>query len=241
MRPLIGVPCQGNLRSRYRRYCVGQSYCRALQVAGGAPVLLPLLDDETLLAAYQRLDGLLLAGGGDIAPHHFGEVRQAKLSSVDPPRDRVELLLARQAVSDDLPLLAICRGHQVLNVALGGTLYQDIVTQTPQALRHNFHPEYPYNYLGHEVRIEPGTHLADILGAGRLGVNSFHHQSAKDVARGFRVTASAPDGVVEAIEARDKRFVIGVQWHPEELVADDPRMKHLFEAFVSEACRFCAT
>jgi len=153
----------------------------------------------------------------------------------------VELLLARRAVSDDLPLLAICRGHQVLNVALGGTLYQDIVTQIPRALRHNFHPEYPYNHLGHEVRIEPGTHLSDILGAGRLGVNSFHHQSAKDVARDFRVTASAPDGVVEAIEARDKRYVIGVQWHPEELVADDPRMKHLFEAFVSEARKFCAT
>jgi len=159
-----------------------------------------------------------------------------------PPTDGKQgQVVARRAVSDDLPLLAICRGHQVLNVALGGTLYQDIATQNPRALRHNFHPEYPYNHLGHEVRIEPGTHLADILGAGRLEVNSFHHQSAKDVARDFRVTASAPDGVVEAIEARDKRFVIGVQWHPEELVEDDPRMKHLFEAFVSEARRFCAT
>jgi putative glutamine amidotransferase len=143
MRPLIGIPCAGNLRSKYRRYCAGKRYCHVVEMAGGAPVLLPLLKNETLLDLYQRLDGLLLVGGGDIAPRHFGEVRQVRLISVDPPRDRAELELIRRAVGDDLPLLAICRGVQVLNVALGGTLYQDIATQLPSALRHNFRFDQP--------------------------------------------------------------------------------------------------
>lgn len=237
MRPLIGIPCQGNLRSRYRRFCTGQSYCRAVQVAGGTPILLPLLDDETVLDAYLRLDGLLLAGGGDLAPRYYGQVRQTKLTSVDPPRDRVELWLARQAMTDDLPLLGICRGIQVLNVAMEGTLYQDIATQLPHALCHNFRLERPRNYLGHEVLITPGTYLEHLFGLRSLGVNSFHHQAVKEVAKDLQVTATAPDGVIEGLQACDKRFVVAVQWHPEELIEDVPSMKRLFEAFVSESSR----
>jgi putative glutamine amidotransferase len=154
---------------------------------------------------------------------------------VDASRDRVELLLARKAAEDNLPLLAICRGVQVLNVAWGGTLYQDVPTQIPNALRHNFHPDHARNHLGHEVSIVAGTLLAELLGEARLGVNSFHHQAARDVAPGLRVSATSPDGVIEALEAPDKRFVLGVQWHPEELVGDDRRMKRLFDAFVSAA------
>lgn len=236
MRPLIGIPCQGNLRTVYRRFCVGQSYCHALEMAGGAPVLIPLLNDEqALMDIYQRLDGLLLAGGGDIAPHHFRQVRMAKISYVDPPRDRVEMLLVRRAVEDDLPVLAICRGIQVLNVALGGTLYQDIPSQIPHALRHNFHPDHPRNHLGHKVEVKQGTRLADILGTVHVWVNSFHHQSLQQVPPVLQTVAVAPDGVIEAVEAPERRFVLGVQWHPEELVEDDPKMKHLFEAFVEEA------
>jgi putative glutamine amidotransferase len=236
MRPLIGIPCEGNLRSKRLRFSIFQSYCRALFTVGCVPVLLPLPDDEeALLDVYERLDGLLLAGGGDILPRHFGETRSARLRGVDRPRDRAELLLASHAVSDDKPLLAICRGIQILNVALGGTLYQDIHAEIPQALRHDFAPEHPRNYLGHEVWVRPGSRLADILGAEHLGVNSFHHQSVKAVPPGLRVAASSPDGVIEGIEAPDKRFIVGVQWHPEELVEDDPRMRRLFEAFVEEA------
>jgi putative glutamine amidotransferase len=124
---------------------------------------------------------------------------------------------------------------QVLNVALGGTLYQDIPTQLPHALQHNFRLGYPRNYLGHEVLVTRGTRLADILGVQRLGVNSLHHQAAKDVATDLCLAAQAPDGVVEALEAPSRSFIVGVQWHPEELADDDPRMKHLVEAFVSEA------
>ncbi|MGQ9492995.1 MAG: gamma-glutamyl-gamma-aminobutyrate hydrolase family protein [Anaerolineae bacterium] len=238
MRPLIGIPCQGNLRSKYPRFCVGQSYCYALEAVGGASVLIPLLDDEeVLLDIYQRLDGLLLAGGGDIAPRHFGQERLARLGEVDHPRDRVELLLVRRAVEDDLPLLAICRGIQMLNVALGGTLYQDIPSQISHALCHNFHPDHPRNYLGHEVAVREGTRLADILGVNQVHVNSFHHQSVHNVAAPLMVTATAPDDVIEAVEAPNRRFVLGVQWHPEDLVRDDPKMKRLFAVFVEEASR----
>lgn len=238
MRPLIGVPCHSN-RRRLRhqsRFCALQRYCHALEVTGGAPILVPLLhDDEALVEICEKLDGLLLAGGGDIAPHRYGQVRSAHLVSVDPPRDRVELLLARHAVNRDLPTLGICRGLQMLNVALGGTLYQDISTQIPDALRHNFHPEYPPTYLGHDVVVERGTRLASIVGAGRLAVNSFHRQSVANVAPGLAVAASAPDGVIEALEAPDRRFLMAVQWHPEHLIDDQVRMRWLLEAFVKEA------
>jgi putative glutamine amidotransferase len=134
----------------------------------------------------------------------------------------------------NLPLLAICRGIQVLNVALGGTLYQDIPSQLPQASRHDF-SDQARNYLGHEVLVQAGTRLADIVGAGSLAVNSFHHQAARDIAPLLQVAASAPDGIVEGLEARGKDFVVGVQWHPEELIEDEPRMLRLFQAFVAEA------
>ena len=238
MRPLIGIPCAGNLSSHthYRRFGVGQSYCRALELAGGAPVLIPLLDDEqTIPDIYKRLDGLLLAGGGDIETHHFGQKRLAKLGGVDRPRDRVELWLTRRAFADDLPVLAICRGVQMLAVALGGTLIQDIPTQIPGALRHDWHAGHARNYLGHEIMVERQTRLADILSAERTGVNSLHHQSVQEAPPALRVTARAPDGVIEAVEAPEKRFVLGVQWHPEELIGDDPRMARLFGAFVKVA------
>jgi putative glutamine amidotransferase len=238
MRPLIGIPCAGNVTSStgYRRFAVGQSYCRAVHMAGAAPVLIPLLDDEQALAdIYNRLDGLLLAGGGDIEAHHFGQTRQAKLSGVDRPRDRAELWLIRRAFQDDLPVLGICRGVQMLTVALGGTLVQDISTQIPSALRHDFHAGHARNYLGHEISVEARTRLEDILGTRQTGVNSLHHQSVQDVPAVLRVTAHAPDGVVEAVEAPGKRFVLGVQWHPEELVVDDPTMTRLFKALVEAA------
>jgi len=123
----------------------------------------------------------------------------------------------------------------VLNVALGGALYQDIPTQIPHALRHDFRPQHPPNYLGHDAVVERGTRLADLVGAGRLAVNSFHHQAAARVAPGLAVAASASDGVIEALEAPDKCFVVAVQWHPEHLIEDDARMRRILEALVRVA------
>jgi putative glutamine amidotransferase len=236
MRPLIGIPCQGNLRSKHPRFCVGKRYCYALHAAGGAPVLLPLHDDHAaLLEMVSRLDGLLLSGGGDVAPHRFGQTTLARLRSVDPERDEIELWLVRQALESDLPTLAICRGMQILNVALGGTLCQDIETQLPEALRHDFYAEYPRTHKGHGLHVAPASHLGRILGCDTLEVNSFHHQCLKEVAPPLQVTAQAPDGVIEGVELPGSRFFVGVQWHPEELTDVDPRMRGLFEAFVEAA------
>ncbi len=238
MHPLIGIPCASTLRAKYpTRFYVKRTYCDAVGAAGGAPILIPLLDgEERLLDVFHHLDGLLLSGGGDVRPQHFGQPRLAKLIEVDTARDRTELMLTRRAVREKLPILAICRGVQMLNVALGGTLYQDIAEQVPNALRHRFSSDYARNYLAHEVVVEPGTCLADVMGDRPVQVNSFHHQAARDVGQGLRIAGRAPDGVIEALEGQDDHFVLGVQWHPEDLYQDDSRMLEVFQRFV-EATR----
>ena len=235
--PLIGVPSRRDL-SRYGSPVFAQSltYVEAVTAAGGAPLLIPLnLDDGALRAIYERLDGLLPAGGVDVHPRHYGEAIHEKCGEIDEARDTVELTLARWALAEGLPTLAICRGIQVLNVVAGGTLYQDIASQVPGSLKHDFWPDYPRNYLAHQVTINDDSHLAAILGQSQVGVNSLHHQAVKDLAPGFKIVGRATDGVIEAIEGHDHPFALGVQWHPEELVEDAPPMRRLFEDFVSAA------
>lgn len=239
MRPLIGVPCSANARTRrgYQRYAVGQAYCRALALVGAAPVLIPLLEDEDALEAILvRLGGLLLSGGDDVDPSHYGRERIDGPGSSDRSRDVVELFLTHRALAQGLPILAICRGLQLLNVALGGTLVQDLPLQRPSAVRHEVRKGHPRDYLAHGVEVRPGTLLSSIVGEGPLEVNSLHHQCIDGLAPALQVSASAPDGVVEAAEATGF-FVLGVQWHPEELVDKDSRHRHIFESFVSEAKR----
>ena len=237
MHPLIGSPCATTLRAKYSpRFYTKRTYCDALGAAGGAPILIPLLDgEERLLDVFRHLDGLLLSGGGDVRPEHFGQPRLARLIEVDTARDRTELVLTRHAVKEGLPILAICRGVQMLNVALEGTLYQDIAEQVPHALRHRLSSDYARNYLAHEVLVEPGTWLADVMGDGPVPVNSFHHQAVREVGHGLRVAGRALDGVIEALEGQDDHFVLGVQWHPEELYQDAPRMLQLFHRFIEAA------
>ncbi len=138
----------------------------------------------------------------------------------------------RLALAHDIPILAICRGIQVLNVACGGTLYQDVPAQVEGALRHSYAPDNPRNHLGHCVDVRPESKLARILGSGMVPVNSFHHQAIRVLGDGLMVSAISEDGIIEAVEMSDRRFVLGVQWHPEELVDDDPRMAHLFASLV---------
>ncbi len=245
--PIIAIPCRNDTSGRFHNLPLqgmGQAYLSAVIAAGGIPVLLPLgLDEARLFCALDCADGLLLAGGVDIAPALFGEDPHPKLGQVDTERDAAEMALAKRALETGMPLLAICRGIQVLNVAAGGTLYQDIASQFPDALKHDcFYPAYPRDHIAHTVVIAPDTRLASIVGRDAIPpnsvpVNSLHHQSIKGVGQGLRTVAVAPDYIVEAVEGTDSAWVVGVQWHPEELVADRPDMRRLFRAFVEAASR----
>jgi putative glutamine amidotransferase len=241
MKPLIGISA-GTFHDRAwcpPSYGHRQTYVDAVVRAGGAPMLLPPIEDEAALyALYQRVDGLLLAGGGDIAPEEYGDTRHEKLGVVDALRDQAELPMARWAYADGKPVLGICRGVQVLNVALGGTLYQDIPSQIPTPLHHNLSYEYEdWTYMAHAIAIDPQSKLADLLSTEELTTNSLHHQSLRDIAPGLRAVAWAPDGVVEAVESVNDTFLLGIQCHPEALQGDaDPRWRAVFAHFV-ERCR----
>ncbi len=209
------------------------SYVHSVEQAGGAPVILAPSGGIPSGEWVARLDGLVLTGGVDVDPACFGEEPLPALGRVDPDRDAFELALVRAALAADLPVLALCRGIQVLNVAAGGSLFQDIPSQVKGALQHS--QKAPRWYPAHGVSIAPGSKVAAMLGATQLRVNSFHHQSVKEVARGFVVTAEAEDGIVEAIESTVHTFVVGVQWHPEAMWARDPAFLGLFRGLVEVA------
>jgi putative glutamine amidotransferase len=194
-------------------------------------IISPHLEETPLRAIFERLDGLILSGGGDIQPTLFGEQDSGLLRSVDEQRDQMELALARWALAEGLPLLAICRGIQVLNVATGGTLIQDIPTQVSDALSHSSTGR-PMDAVNHTVEVAVDSRLAALVGAGKLGVNTAHHQAVKAVGGGLIITARAPDGVIEAVEHSTHPFCVGVQWHPEAMVESQPVMRLLFEGLV---------
>jgi len=237
MTPLIGISC-GTFHDRDwcpPSYGHRQTYIDAVLQAGGAPLLIPpLLDAATLRTIYERLDGVLLAGGGDIAPNHYGDQPHERLGTIDPPRDLTELRLARWAAAEGKPLLGICRGVQLINVALGGSLYQDIPSQIDTTIDHNLsYTHEDWTFPAHSITIAADSRLARMLGTTHLMINSLHHQAVRRVATGLRAVAWAPDGVIEALESEGPTFIIGVQCHPEALQATvDPRWQHLFAAFV---------
>ncbi len=212
------------------------TYLDAVSQAGGLPVLIPLsLDDDDLLALYARVQAVLLPGGGDLDPAWYHAAPHPRTAGIDHDRDRVELQLTRQAVADRKPFFGICRGAQVFNVALGGTLYQDLPSERPGDVRHSHpFPEFPRETIAHPVSVEEESRLARLLGAPIVSVNSRHHQAVKDVAPGLSVAAHAPDGVIEALELPAHPFALAVQWHPENL-QHRPEMRALFEKFVEAA------
>jgi putative glutamine amidotransferase len=215
------------------------SYIRAIISAGGAPVLIPVeARDDVLCTLFEQADGILLTGGGDIAPHFFGEIPHGSINDVQSARDELEITLVRWALEEGKPLFGICRGIQVMNVAAGGSLYQDIASQCPSADRHDFFysGDYPRDFLAHPVAIEPASQLGRALSIDHLPVNSLHHQALKDVPPIYRAVAHSPDGIIEGIEAPHHPFAVGVQWHPEELVASQEAARRLFLAFVN-MCR----
>lgn len=230
--PLIGLPTLAIPRGeKPARFGINQTYVRALERAGCAPVLIPLLQDEDRLRSiYERLDGIVFPGGADIAPSEYGEEPIDNFNVVEPERDRVELTLARWAFERDLPTLGICRGQQLLNVALGGSLYQDLRHQQVTDVEHSDADGRARNLLIHQVRIDPDSRLAQLIDETSVEVNSLHHQAVKEIAPSLRVTGRADDGVIEAVESSDRRFLIAVQWHPEE-IDDLPWVRRLFDGF----------
>jgi len=211
-------------------------------------LMVPTVDKDGLLhrsnirlADYARhLDGLVLQGGADVSPSSYGEEPLRAEWAGDRLRDEYEMELLHEFVEAGKPVLGICRGAQLINIAFGGTLYQDIATQVPQALKHDYFPTanaYMRDLLVHEVATRPDSRLARIMGADSTPVNSMHHQGIKDLAPGLVPSAFAPDGLIEGVEGSNGHFLIGVQWHPEELAATQAPQRRLFAAFIEAASR----
>lgn len=238
-RPLIGVPTGREKSQRFfglPLYIMNQTYVRTLENLGALPVMIPLqMSEATLRGIFERLDGLLLPGGEDIDPANYNEERHPQLGSTDRERDRTEMLMTRWAIEEGMPVLGVCRGVQVINVVCGGTLFQDLTSQRPDLNKHDyFPPSFERFRISHQVRIEPDSRLAQALGAVHE-VNSMHHQGIKELGRGVRVVGIADDGLAEAVEVPELPFVVGVQWHPEELAKTDQHSAGLFSNFIDAA------
>lgn len=241
MKPLIGITCSRTVGGTWSVFSsehfmdyTFDEYSRAILHSGGAPILLPVAQDKgTLKTIMTRLNGLILSGGPDINPRYYKEQPLNGLGEIDDELDHMELAAARMAYRLDLPILAICRGIQALNVSLGGNLYQDLSNQVDGVINHLQKADKSVNT--HTVTITAGTRLSEVFRKKKIWVNGKHHQAVKDPAPGIVVSATAADGVVEAIEDPSKQFVVGVQWHPEGTWESDLNSKRLFKTFVKAA------
>jgi putative glutamine amidotransferase len=219
----------------YPTFHLAEAYSQAVIQAGASPLLIPLgISEEHLESLLARFDGVIFSGGGDIAPQFYGAADNPKIKELDVDRDRLELSLFRLVRQKRIPFLAICRGLQLVNIALGGTLYADIATCYTGAIKHDFMEKFPRNFRAHDVRVNRKSHLHAILGRSSLEVNSIHHQAVERLAEELSASAYSPDGLVEAVELSNYPFGIGVQWHPECLL-EMPEMRELFRSFVSAA------
>jgi putative glutamine amidotransferase len=244
-RPLIGVPTQtlqaidGIPEGLPRSWVMNHRYYTALALSGASPVMIPLLVDDidALRGIYEALDGIFIAGGVDVDPSSYHEPRESLCGRTDPDRDGVEILMTQWARADGKPLLGVCRGLQIINVAAGGSLYQDCEEFFDGAIKHDYFPNAGYDraHLAHTVSVKPGSRLHDAFGSAEIEVNSMHHQGLKDVPSGLVSTATAPDGLIEALEVPGHAYVVGVQWHPEALIDDDEGTQRLFAGFIEAA------
>lgn len=238
-RPLIGVPTGREKSQRFfglPLYIMNQTYVRTLENLGALPVMIPLqMSEATLHGIFERLDGLFLPGGEDIDPINYGAEPHPQLGATDQERDRTELLMTRWALESGMPVLGVCRGVQVLNVVCGGTLYQDLHSQRADLEKHDyFPPTYERYRITHQVAIEPDSRLARSLGTIHE-VNSMHHQGIAQLGNELRIVGRAEDGLAEAVELPLLPFVVGVQWHPEELARTDQHSSSLFYDFICAA------
>ncbi len=234
--PLIGITgSRDKSASGLPVVSLTEAYVNAVIAAGGLPVIIPVnTPPDAYAGLFDRLDGILFSGGGDIDIARFNGQPHPRVYEVDLDRDNLEINLVQMAAKNSKPFMGICRGIQVINVALGGTLYTDIGDQFPGAQRHDWYPNIPRDHRPHTVNVLPGTRLAEIIGAGDTPVNSLHHQGLQTIAPVLRPTAYAPDGLLEGVELPGHPFGLGVQWHPEWLQSMET-MRTLFRAFVQAA------
>jgi putative glutamine amidotransferase len=216
-------------------YSINQTYIDAVVRAGGIPLCITRPEKEDVAALLSSVDGILLIGGHDIDPAHYGEERKEYTCNIDADRDRLELMLVHVAKERRLPILGICRGMQVMNVAGGGSLYQDVYSEMPHAIVHDYHNDtqskpLARNTIAHDIMIVEGTLLSEIARSPLIAVNSLHHQGIKTLGKGLSPSGRASDGLIEAIEIVDHPFGLGIEWHPEEL--GDATSQKIFAAFV---------
>jgi len=214
-----------------REMALGLTYLRALEAAGALPVVMPPLDEAAIEPLLDRFDGICLSGGPDLDPETYGAKPHPELGPIEQDLDRFELAVARSADARGVPILAICRGTQALNIVRGGTLHQHIPEHSGE-IRHR--QSEPGDIPTHDVRIDPESRLARLLGTDSIDVNSFHHQAIDRLGSGLVVTARSPDGEIEAVEDPERRFLLGVQWHAETLVHREAEGE-LFKSFVEAA------
>jgi len=227
--PLIGVTTHGiDGRGDVR---LPNTYVDAVRRAGGAPVLLPSGGDDAL-AVLPRLDALVLTGGSDVDPVHFGQEAHPTVYGIDPDRDRSDLAFVHAALSAELPMLAICRGMQVVNVALGGTLHQHVPDEVDGSVIHRADPP---GAVPHDVTVEASSQLAEVMGAHAVSGMSWHHQAVDDLGKGLRSVAVAPDGIIEAVALDGHPWCLIVQWHPELTADSDETQQRLFDGIVAAA------
>lgn len=233
LRPLIGITCSSEVEGP-ASYKLSKGYVNAITRTGGEAIILPYTDDKGIRNIIGILDGVFLSGGYDVDPFHYNDRPNCALGRIEPDRDRFELSLVRAAIRFHIPVLGVCRGMQVLYVAMGGMLIQDISSQVKGAIKHM--QEGPRSYPSHNVTVMRDSKLSGMVGVGEIRVNSFHHQAVKEpVPDGLIASAHAPDGIIEAIESDGDKFVLGVQWHPETMFNISPAMVEIFAAFVAEA------
>ncbi|MGL1931491.1 MAG: gamma-glutamyl-gamma-aminobutyrate hydrolase family protein [Desulfotalea sp.] len=232
-RPIVGITTFNTKKAKKTYVTVSNSYCTSVEKVGGTPIILSLCVDTVILDNYLGLIDALIITGGDEAvnPLLYGENPIQGLNATCPNRDECEIYLLRGALKRDIPVLGICRGMQLMNVAGGGTLYQDIVRQKEGVLGH-LPTDMPVDELYHHILIEKESRIYDIFGSEKILINSFHNQAVKGLSEHYLPTAISEDDIIEAMEHKDKNFAVGVQWHPEDLTIRHPQFLKLFQALI---------
>jgi putative glutamine amidotransferase len=233
IKPVIGITTAYDFEKSSSG--VKDDYYEAIIQCGAVPILIPVTDEKSMWDEYLKIcDGIILSGGPDIDATYFGKCNMPYANEISPIRDSMEIFIAQQAIAMNMPILGICRGIQVMNIAAGGSIFQDIYAENntdKNIMKHS--QQAPRWFQIHNISIQKDTCLQTVFGSDTLKVNSFHHQAVSEVAPGFIINATAEDGIIEAISQENKRFVLGVQWHPENLWRKDKTHLKLFERLVS--------